>query len=649
MPFAAIGRALFIFLSYLVVAVAFTWPLPLHLSTLLPGPPDGDTGAYVWNAWAFSRAVGNGTSPFVTPLLAAATGAPVPLVLHNYTAFTNLLGLPLVGPIGVVATYNVLVLISHALSASAMYLLAMYVSRDRAAAWMAGLLFGFAPFAIARSMGHFSLIQTAPLPVFVWLLLRLADGRSWRNAAGVGAVTAWAYYCDPYYAVYCAIIVVAALTYASVTISRGSTRTPRSTVRALDVAIAALVATSGAIAISGGGVIELGDVRISMRTLYTPMLILTALVLTRITLTFRPRAAFSLPPPALDWRNWVACGVAGLLVGAPVVIALGSGHATLMGPDVLWRSSAPGVDLAAMFLPNPWHPLAPEAARAWLWNLPQGLVENVASIPWTAIGLIVAAGVIWRLAIPRGWLLWTIGFALIAMGPFVRVVGYNLAIPGPWALLRYLPIVGAARVPTRFSVLVVLGVAVMAAVMLAAVRRRATRPALVAATVAALALFELLPVPRTLYAADVPAFVTAIHDDPRPLAVLNVPFGLRDGLASYGRFSPLAMLHQTFHGKPLMGGYVSRLPDDALSRGAFAESPVPHTLLALSSDLPVAADAAAAFERDGRTFIAREGIGWVVVDRVAASPSLERRIVDAFGLRLTTVDGRFALYEPESR
>lgn len=646
MPSAAIGRALLIFLSYLAVAAAFTWPLPLHLSSALPGSPEGDTAVYVWNLWAFAHAVANGTSPFVTRDVAVATGEAVPLVLHNYTAFTNLLGLPLIGAFGVVATYNVLILVSHALSASGMYLLARHVSRDRAAAWFAGLLFGFAPFAIARSMGHFSLVQTAPLPIFVWLVLRLAGGRSWRNAAAAGGVAAWAYYCDPYYAVYCGVILLGMLAYGSLTVTRGRGHSSRALLGALDAMLVLLGAVVAIVVMTGGGSFAVAGLRISMRSLYTPMLVLEILLLLRIALAVRPRVSLDVPPAARDWRNWAACGLTGLVLVAPVALALVAERGTVMGPEILWRSSAPGVDVAALLLPNPLHPLAPESWRTWLWSLPQGLVENVASIPWTAIVIILAAALIWRIAVPRAWMVWTFGFGLIALGPFVHVAGHNLALPGPWALLRFAPVIGAARVPTRFSILVVLGLSVLAAIALAAIRRRTTRPAAVAALAVIVAFFELLPAPRALHAAAMPSFVEAIAGDARPLRVLNLPFGLRDGLTSYGRFSPVAMFLQTAHEKPIMGAYVSRLPADSLESGAFAESRVPHALIALSAGEAVAAEDAAALTRDGRTFVERTGIGWVIVDRSAASVMMESMVVEALGLRLVASDERFALYEP---
>ena len=71
-----------------------------------------------------------------------------------------------------------------------MYVLAYRCARDRMAAWIAGLVFGFAPFVIARSLGHFSLVQAAPLPIFAWLLIRIHDGGSWRLAIAAAATVA---------------------------------------------------------------------------------------------------------------------------------------------------------------------------------------------------------------------------------------------------------------------------------------------------------------------------------------------------------------------------------------------------------------------------------------------------------------------------
>ena len=38
-------------------------------------------------------------------------------------------------------------------------------------------------------------------------------------------------------------------------------------------------------------------------------------------------------------------------------------------------------------------------------------------------------------------------FGLLALGPFVHVAGINTYVPGPWALLRYVPLIGLVHTP----------------------------------------------------------------------------------------------------------------------------------------------------------------------------------------------------------
>ena len=53
--------------------------------------------------------VANHRLPFLTSEILALS-PPVPLALHNYTTFANILAFPLIPLLGVVRTFNVLVL-----------------------------------------------------------------------------------------------------------------------------------------------------------------------------------------------------------------------------------------------------------------------------------------------------------------------------------------------------------------------------------------------------------------------------------------------------------------------------------------------------------------------------------------------------------
>src|SRR5581483_4074736 len=153
-------------LGYVCAAVAFSWPLPLHLSTHFTGSPAGDTGVYVWNQWVFQHElVDERQLPYFTDRIFALTGR-ANLSLHNYTTFQNLLALPLIRPLGVVATFNLVYLAMTVLTGYATFLLARYVTQRNVEAWLAGLLFAWSPMLVTRGAGHFSLVAAAPIPIF---------------------------------------------------------------------------------------------------------------------------------------------------------------------------------------------------------------------------------------------------------------------------------------------------------------------------------------------------------------------------------------------------------------------------------------------------------------------------------------------------
>src|SRR6202022_1533488 len=174
-------------LAYAILAVAFTWPLPLHMATHLTGSPEGDTGVYVWNQWVFQRELLAGhANPYFTDRILAMTG-PANLSLNNYTTFANLLALPLAGFLGVVASFNVVYLVMTVLSGCAMFLLARAMTRGAEyESWLAGALFAWSPMLATRGSGHFSLVAAASLPLFVLLLMRADRHRRLRDGAALG-------------------------------------------------------------------------------------------------------------------------------------------------------------------------------------------------------------------------------------------------------------------------------------------------------------------------------------------------------------------------------------------------------------------------------------------------------------------------------
>ncbi len=622
---------------YVVLTVALSWPLPLHLGTHLTGPPGGDTGVYVWNQWVFRHElVEQHRLPLFTSEIFALS-SPANLSLHNYTIFQDIVALPLQQVLGVVATFNVVYLLMIVLNGCAMFALTFHVTRRTAESWLAGALFSWSPWMATRGTGHFSLVAAAPLPIFVLLLLVLKERGRIRDAVALGVTVCWAATTDPYYAIYCVMIACLFLAWHTVRVTNAAASDCAPS-RSIDALIACVAGFAASLLIAGGWRVSILNRQLSAHRLYTPMLLLTVLVLARVLWPYR-RMALSIDRAELlrFARATSVAAVVSAVMLSPVLYAVGVRirNNGFESSRILWRSSPPGVDLLAFLAPNPNHLLAPAVLRAWLTPRPDMYVENVASLPLLALlVLAVAARGGWRP--PRFWLVLTGLFALFALGPFVHVGGINTDVPGPWAIVRYFPLFRLARTPARFAVVATMGLSMLfAGALAAAVDRRPRHRRLLLAAVGALLLLELVPAPRPLYSAAVPAFYDRVAADRRDVRLLELPFGVRDGTFSVGDFTARSQFYQTVHGKPLIGGYLSRI---ARRRVADVHSdPMLDALARLSEGGALDDAQRQRLIDDGGSFIQRSRIGYVVIDRTRSSEPL--RLFAVRALRLHRLDG----------
>ena len=157
-----------------------------------------------------------------------------------------------------------------------------------------------------------------------------------------------------------------------------------------------------------------------------------------------------------------------------------------------------------------------------------------------------------------------------------------------------------------------------------------------------LLIFELLPSPRPVYSATVPELHRTIGKDPRPVRVLNLPFGLKDGLSERGAFSARYQYFQTVHEKRLIGGYLSRLPDDAIPR--YRRHPVVRVLLRLSEGRALEPGMEEEALAAAPEFVHRMQLGYVVLDTGLCSPELVAFVKKAFPMSRLTVEGPWELY-----
>ena len=637
-----------VLLGYVVAALAFTWPLPLRLGTHFTGDPGGDTGVYVWNQWVFHQELIAGHNPLATEKILSLTSR-VDLTQHNYTAFLNVLALPLISGLGIITAFNVVFLLVSVLNALFAYGLARSVTTaTRFEAFLGGLLFAWAPAMVARTTGHFSLVAAAALPAFLWCLIKAERSRTSRDAALVGLCMAWAALSDAYYGVYCLMIAIVYVAATLLRVTRVATPVARPLVWLVDVLIVCFAGLIAGLLLGRGGEFTLLGIPVHVRSLYNPVLALTVVVIVRVILWWRPHVELpSLGPSPIKVTIVAALACAGPM--APVIYGLTDriAEGRFVSPDIFWRSSPRGVDALAFVTPNPLHPLVKAFTVDRQVSHPTWFVEYTASFSLVALAVIGLA--VWRAGYrPRmGWVVITVGFALLAMGPFIYVAGVNTHVPGPWALLRYAPGFGLARMPSRFAIIAVLGAAMLFSGALAAIGERwPHRRRTIAAVAAMLLVFELWPAPRTLYSAEVSSVYDRIAADPRPVRVLVLPFGVRDGVWETGNFRPRSQYNQTRHGKALIGGYLSRISQARVERMR-GDFPSLDALIKLSEARPIDDSVKAVLEQRAGRLVTQANLGYVVIDERFIPPDRAAIVIDAFRLREVARDRHLTLYQPE--
>src|SRR5439155_19071337 len=150
-----------------VIAIAWTWPLILHLGDTLPGDP-GDNYSFVWNLWWMRRVL---SSPelgyFHTTYLFYPFGTTI--VDHPNTALPALVAATLLRPASPVTAQNILLLVYVFANLASMYALVWNVTRHHMASIVAAVVFGLSPYIAVHLLGHFDLVAAWPLPIYALL------------------------------------------------------------------------------------------------------------------------------------------------------------------------------------------------------------------------------------------------------------------------------------------------------------------------------------------------------------------------------------------------------------------------------------------------------------------------------------------------
>lgn len=631
--------------AYVALACAVTWPLPRHLGTHLLGDPSGDLGVYVWNLWIFRHElIDHGHLPFSTDHVFADSEG-IDFALHNYTPLAGLAALPLISWWGPVITFNIIEISMIATSGLGLFVLARRVGLGVGAAASAGVMFLASPVLTSRAAEHFSLVTAAPIPLFIWAVLGALETAQTRHAVIAGALVAAATYADAYYGVYCLLIGLFLAGWRFLRLQWRARASQLVTGANATVALAAAVilwrGLTGATSMNVAGVV------IRLQSLYTPVLLLVLALGVRVFVQWRPIVSLQDPQvlPVLFRKGLMAVGVA-LLLMAPLFLGIAARYSAGRLPETAthWRSSPDGVDLLGYVVPNPLHPWFGTQTEMWFGaTAAESFPEYVAS--FSIVGFAVIAVGAARCGLPPLWVALTAGALLLSLGPFIHVAGVNTYLPGPWALLRYVPVVGMARSPSRFAIIAVMGFSLLFAFAVSELARRwGHRWTPIGWMLAVLLAVELIPAPRKLYSANVPEVYRLVGGSDETARVLHLPSGIRDGTSSLGKFNAAYQYFQTYHRRPILGGYVSRV--SARRKRETSRRPLFGALLALSEGVQLSPQRLALARADRARFLQRTCVRFVIVSKADASAELRNFAKDALGLSSIHEDSTHQLLVP---
>jgi hypothetical protein len=557
------------------LAVVLTWPLVLHITTHIPGSAVWafDESTFVWNMWWFKFSLLNlGQSPLHTGYIFYPLG--IDLVLYTFNFFNALLGLPFQMLLSLALASNLVILFSFVMSGYGTYLLVLYlltggrqqgrkrdnVLQSRLAAFVAGAVYAFAASRmIYAALGHYDMVTAQWFPFYCLFLLRALRKPGYRNAVIAGVFAVFALLAEMIYGVFLLFLTLILLFFE---LRAGKAPQPASYVPS----------SRGHLAyrLSPGG--------------YHLLRMIPPLAVMALTV-------------AIFWSP----------VMIPILRAFAQGDFSLVGWGEGLKLSA---DLVGWFTPTPLHPLF--GADDWSAHL-RAVVEGNApfgdvNTVFLGYGVLVLAviGAVGMRKQARAWAWAAIIFAVFTLGPLLQINGQYLfpldnllreqglaqdvTFPMPFALLHYIPIIKANRVPNRFSVVLGLALAVLvgygtclilakvagsrvasnrvASNKLARNDLTASSPVkllpatlLPATLLLVIVLFDQVSVPLPLTDARVPGPYTVLTAEAGDFAVLQLPLGWRNSFGTWGAERTQLQYYQSLHHKRMLAGNISRAPD----------------------------------------------------------------------------------------
>ncbi len=514
----------YVFLAYLLIALVMFWSVTLNMATKVFST-GGDVYQSLWGLWwvPYSIFVLH-AQPFYTAMLYYPVGAN--LVTQTLSPLAGILSWPL-QQVSMAFAYNTLFITSFALAGLFMFMLAYYFLREKYAAFIAGLIYAFAPVHIVQAYSHLNWAMTEFIPLFMLLfILTIREKRIWYAFAAALSFIFLTFFGDIEQGIIMAFFGI--------------------------ISLAALLLLDRKELLSRKAALSLGLFIVFVLVLGSPFFVYLAHGINKGTLTTTnalsdiahnmlysdPLLSFFLP----SYYNGIFHGASASYSAMYSFTYKGVQYTE----DMSERLSYIGYTVLAL------------SGFALYEEYRAKRLKSRMLVYWAAMGIV---------------------FFLLSLGPYIQLYDTSTGIPSLYMLYRNIPLFNIVREPGRFDFVLEAVLALSAAFGFKKLceRKGSTNVVKYAAVVSILILIEYNGMPLSIgfgnslmASAHIPKAYKDIGRLPGNFSVLVLPIMPETGNQP-ALYPGMAMYYQTAMGKPIIGGYTSRTNDTQ----AFSEETVP--------------------------------------------------------------------------
>lgn len=596
--------------AYLAAALVMSFPLALRFRDSIAGV-EGDVWSYLWaTGLARFALLDEGINPFRNDFAFYPLGGATQLMWG--TALPSFASLPLQLAFGLVPAFNILYLAATVLTGYGTFLLSRYYlsnaqgrntdsERRRTAilfaSFIGGLIFAFCSLRLGYGLAFTNLFHTEFIPFYALFLIKTTRNPSILNALLTSLFFAFNVY--------------------------------------IDFQIAAFLVLFTALWVLGW--------------------VVSILYNRRRLLGARPVTSSQIQSVI---AAWILAGIIAVAAALPMLVLVTQDFSSEGGNYLrvypLSYSRERSYDVLSFVLPNARSTLYQSLPGPSLTGVNSALdIEGDSQLSpdrQSYVGIAVFVLAVLGITVLRRaalfWIVVTLAFALLALGPSLHFAGIDTGIPLPYALLHDIPIANHIRIPMRYGIMAFLGLAVLGA---AGAQVLLFRWNWLVAPLSLLILIEaaVLPYPTLMF--NVPRIYGEIAKQPGDISVLEIPsFNWRAAAANE--------VYQAFHLKRILRAYTNRIAPDLADYFALRQTPILDRSLRIlegeekgiltPQDRAEDRALAAATIRFFNLRYALLHVDWLDTSR---NSSIDRYLRDVLGARvISTADGVVAYEFPDA-